>query len=135
MTTVTYDINATVKQLSASPALPAGYALETITLGELNAFAGLLDGKRETVTGDTLTDRMRRLKARIEDILDAASTYEGPKIVHVNNSDVGTDGAWTSSAEVCVHPRGEDVGSVPTVCAAQDAQQAWQIALVHAVEL
>lgn len=135
MTTVRYVLSASVKSLTASPSLPAGYAPLTIAEADLQAFCDNLDKVEETVTGDTLTDRMRKLRTKLATLLAGLSDYSGPTDVHANNSDVPTDGTWVPSYDVSVHPRGADVNGDPSVCVAQDASQTWLVALVHAAEV
>lgn len=135
MPTVTYLLDASVKPLEASPSLPSGYALVTISEADLGAFTDVLHGVQETITGDTLTERLRKLRTRLNAVLAGASGYSGPTDVHANNSDISDGGAWIPSYEVVVHPRGEDMQGEPSVCAAQDSSEKWYAAYVHAKEV
>ncbi|MBK7877151.1 MAG: hypothetical protein IPJ77_15640 [Planctomycetes bacterium] len=133
MSTVTYTCNASLVSSATAPAPPEGFENWKVSQAEVQAFVDALDGRQETVTGATQTDRMRKLGIALSTYLSGLSGYAGPTNLVVVNSTLGTGTDWNSTSDNVVHPRNGS-GTPVQLCVAQSSGGTWYWALVVAPE-
>ena len=133
MTTVEYTCTANVVSGPNAPLPPTGFDIAKLPLSQIADFVTQLNGHKETITGATQTDRMRKLGVALAAYLAGLSGYTGPTSVIVTNSKLTTSGDWDMTSDNVILAR-SGTGTPVVLCASQAGDGTWSWAEVVAPE-
>ncbi|MBI5363246.1 MAG: hypothetical protein HZA53_08710 [Planctomycetes bacterium] len=132
MPTVTYTFTGSLQSTTTQPVPPSGFALHQLTQAEMQAYVDAMDGRSETVSGATQTDRMRKLVTAVSAYLAGLQDYSGPTKVLMENCDLADQAAWVPTTDVVSHAR-YDTSTPVQICVGRNGA-VWYVAVVHAPE-